>query len=586
VTFDAWLTLAVVAGVVYVLATDRFAPSLTLFTAVVVLMVTGVITPAEAFTGFSNPAPITVAALFVLAGAVERTGGLQPIVHAVLGAVTGPRRMLARLVLPTAGASAFLNNTPIVAMLAPQVSAWASQRGLSPSRFLMPLSFASILGGMVTLIGTSTNIMVSGLLEEDGQRGIGMFELTRIGGPAALMGLGLVILLAPVLLRDRRSTREQISEDTREFAFTMRIVPGGPMDGQTVEQASLRNLAGVYLAEIERERELIAPVGPTMTLRGEDRLTFVGCVDQVVDLQRRRGLVSTEHSHLVPYDSPSHTFFEAVVGEASPLVGRTLKEADFRGRYQAAVLAIHRSGKRVADKLGTVRLKVGDTLLLLTDRSFRDRWRDRNDFLLVSRLGGAPPAATRKAGLVGLIAFLIVFVAGVGLLPILHASLLGAMALVVLGVLTPADARAAVDLDVIVMIASAFGLGAALQVSGLASTLAFGLVGVFGSLGTTGVVLGVVLATAILTELVTNNAAAVLVFPIAMAVAAATGLEPRELAMAVAVTASASFLTPIGYQTNTMVYGPGGYRFSDYVRLGLPLNLVVMSTVVTMVVLT
>jgi di/tricarboxylate transporter len=268
------------------------------------------------------------------------------------------------------------------------------------------------------------------------------------------------------------------------------------------------------------------------------------------------------------------------------LVGRTLKEADFRGRYQAAVLAIHRSGKRVDEKLGTVRLKVGDTLLLLTDRGFRDRWRDRTDFLLVSRLGGAPPAATRKAPLVGLIAFLIVLVAGVGLLPILHTALLGGMALLVLGVLTPADARAAVDLDVIVMIASAFGLGAALQVSGLADTLAYGLVAVFGSLGPAGVVLGVVLATSLLTELVTNNAAAVLVYPVAMAVAATTGLEPRELAMAVAVMASASFLTPIGYQTNTMVYGPGGYRFTDYVRLGLPLNLAVAAAVVLAVTLT
>lgn len=585
-TIDAWVTLAVVIGVVWALATDRFAPSLTLFTAVVLLMVAGVVTPAEGLSGFSNPAPITVAALFVLAGAVERTGGLQPIVQVVLGGVTGTRRMLARLVLPTAGASAFLNNTPIVAMVAPQVSAWASQRGLSPSRFLIPLSFASILGGMVTLIGTSTNVVVSGLLEGSGHEGIGMFELTRIGGPAALVGLGLVILLAPVLLRDRRSAREQVSEEAREFAFTMEVVPGGPLDGHTVEQARLRNLAGVYLAELERDRELIAPVSPSATLYGGDRLTFVGQVDRVVDLQRRRGLVSTERPHLIPFDSPSHTFFEAVVGEASPLVGRTLKEADFRGRYQAAVLAIHRSGKRVDEKLGTVRLKVGDTLLLLTDRGFRDRWRDRTDFLLVSRLGGAPPAVSKKAGLVGLIAFLIVFVAGAGLLPILHIALLGAMALVVLGVLSPADARASVDLDVIVMIASAFGLGAALRVSGLADLLAHGLLGVFGFLGTPGVVLGVVLTTVILTELVTNNAAAVLVFPIAMAVASATGIEPRELAMAVAVTASASFLTPIGYQTNTMVYGPGGYRFTDYLRLGLPLNLVVVITVVTIVTLT
>jgi di/tricarboxylate transporter len=582
----ALLTLAVIGGVVYALATDRFAPSLTLLTAVVVLMVLGVITPAQAFSGFSNPAPITVAALFIVAGAVDRTGALQPLVHAALGRVSGTRQMLVRLLAPTAGASAFLNNTPIVAMLAPQVSGWAAKRGLSPSRFLMPLSFASILGGMVTLIGTSTNIVVSGLLEASGHEPIGMFELTRIGGPAALVGLGLVVLLAPVVLRDRRSAMEQVSEEARSFVFSMEVVAGGPVDGETIEGAELRNLAGVYLAEIERDRELMAPVSPVTTLRGGDLLTFVGRVDQVVDLQRRRGLVSTEQDHCLPFHTPSHTFFEAVIGGSSPLVGRTLKEASFRARYQAAVMAIHRSGRRVEEKLGQVRLKVGDTLLILSDQGFRDRWRDRSDFLLVSQLGGTAPPATRKAGLVGLVVAAMVGLAAAGVLPMLHAALLAALALLALGVLTPGQARAAVDLDVLIVIAAAFGLGAALEESGLAAALAHGLVHALGGFGPIGVVLGILLATTLLTELVTNNAAAVLLFPIAMAVAAAAGLEPRELAMAVAVMASASFLTPIGYQTNIMVYGPGGYSFTDYLRLGLPLNLVVMGTVLWIVVAT
>jgi di/tricarboxylate transporter len=578
--WDAWLTLGVVAGTLLALARDLVPPALALLSAVVILMVSGVIDPQQAFAGFSNPAPITVAALFVLAGAVEKTGALQPLIAGVLDGPRGDRGALARLLVPTAAASAFLNNTPIVAMLVPQVTSWAARHGRSPSRFLMPLSFASILGGMVTLVGTSTNIVVSGMLESMGQAPLGMFELTRIGLPAAMLGVGTLVLLAPLVLRERGGSRGMTPEELREFVVGMRVISGGVVEGRTVAGAGLRNLAGVFLVEIERNGEFITPVGPETVLRGDDWLTFVGRADMVVELQHHRGLVSAEAKQVLRFDDPAHTFFEAVVGETSPLLGRTLKEAGFRSRYQAAVVAIHRAGQRVRSKLGEVRLRLGDTLLLLSDPGFRERWRDRNDFLLVARLGGALPTATTKAWLVGGIALCMVILAGVGLLPILHAALLGAVALVLFRVITPGEARAAVDLDVIIVIAAAFGLGAAMQASGLAEHLAELLATTVGSLGTTGALLGVVVATALLTEVVTNNVAAVLMVPIAWPVAEAVGTDPRSFAVAVAIAASASFLTPIGYQTNTMVYGPGGYRFTDYVRLGAPLNIVVLVTVI------
>jgi di/tricarboxylate transporter len=578
--WEAWLTLVTVVSMVAVMATDLLAPAATVFGAVVLLLVAGVIGPEQALSGFANPAPFTVAALFVLARAVEKTGALQPILAATLEEGAGSRRSLVRLLLPSAAASGFLNNTPIVAMLAPPVAEWANRRGVSPSRYLMPLSFAVILGGMVTLIGTSTNLVVSGLLVAAGQPPLGMFEISPVGLPAALAGLLVVIILAPRILPARRAALRDLEEEFRDFVVDMAVIPGGPLEGQTVQSARLRHLQGVFLVQIDRDGELIAPVAPETILRGNDRLRFVGRSDLVIDLQRTRGLVSSEQQHLAGFDTTRAAFFEAVIGPASPLVGRTLREAEFRSRYQAAVVAIHRAGQRVDAKLGQVRLRVGDTLFLLGDPGFRDRWYDRNDFLLVSRVGGSMPISTRKALLVGLITLGIVVVAGVGLLPILHASLVAAVALVVLGVLTPGEARGAVDLEVVVLIAAAFGLGAAIESTGLAERLAAGLVVGFGGLGTTGVLLGVVLATMALTELITNNAAAVLVFPIAAAAAAATGLDPRAMAVAVAVAASASFLTPIGYQTNTMVYGLGGYRFGDFARLGAPLTVIVIITIV------
>jgi len=437
-----------------------------------------------------------------------------------------------------------------------------------------------ILGGVTTLIGTSTNLLVSGLLQAQGQAPIGMFELTRIGLPAALIGLALIVVLAPLVLPERRPATRQLAGGTREFVVAMRVVPGGPLDGQAVEAGGLRHLQGVFLVQVERGEEVIAPVAPTTVLRGDDRLTFVGRADLVLDLQVTRGLESAERQHVAHFDTAQHTFFAAVVGAASPLVGRTLKEIGFRGNYQAAVVGIHRSGENVAAKLGEVELKLGDTLLLLSDAGFRDRWRDRNDFLLISPLGGTAPGVSRKAWLVGLIGLAIVVGAGTGQVPILQASLVGAVALVALGVLSPAEARGAVDLDVLLVIAGSFGLGEAILKTGLARDLAHGLVALTSGLGPRGVLLGLVLATVLLDEVVTNNASAALMFPIALAAATEIGANPRPFALAITVAASCSFLTPIGYQTNTMVYGPGGYRFTDYARLGAPLAAVVVAVIV------
>jgi di/tricarboxylate transporter len=580
-TWQAWYTLAVTLIALYLLARESYGPANVMMGAVIALLLARVITASEAFAGFGNSAPITVAALYILARSVEKTGLLQPVLALLLGRGS-QRGSLGRLTVASAGASAFLNNTPLVAMLIPPITDWAERNGQSPSRYLMPLSYAVILGGVVTLIGTSTNLVVSGLLDAKTGQPMGMFEITPIGLPVAVAGVLVLTLTASRLLPERRPARKDLTEleaEFREFSLSMRVVPNGPLAGRTVEEAGLRNLQGVFLAEVERGGEQIVPVASTTRLQGGDRLCFVGRVDQVVDLQAMRGLESTEQHHMKAFDTARHTFFEAVVGVNSPLVGKTLKEAQFRSRYQAAVAAIHRAGQRVNAKLGDVELRVGDTLLLLADPAFRSRWRDRSDFLLVSQFGGTPPGVTKKAWFVGLVIVLVVLVAGAGFLPMLEVSLLAAVALVAFGVLTAGEARNAVDLDVIIMVAASFGIGAAMEKSGLAGVLAGGLVDVFDGLGPMGVLLGVILATSLVTELITNNAAAALLFPIAYATAIQIGADPRLFAIAVATMASTSFLTPIGYQTNTMVYGPGGYRFGDYARLGAPLTIVVIVTI-------
>ncbi len=575
--WEAWLTLAVVTLAVLVLTRDLISPAVAFMAAVVVLLVAGVITPADAFQGFSNPAPITVAALYVLARAVEKSGALHPIVRATLGTAKSVRGALARMTVPVAAASAFVNNTPIIAMLSPQIGEWADRRGDSASRYLMPLSFAAILGGMTTLIGTSTNIVVSGLLEAEGHDPFTMFELTRIALPMALAGLVVTILASPALLPDRLPPRQEARAGGRSFSVRMIVEPGGPLDGLRMDEMWSALPKGATMVYFERDGEGAGQPHPDTVLRGGDFLTMLGDTDVVLELHDVSGLASSQQPHL-PFEfrSSRHAYFEAVIAPESRLVGRSLIDIRFLARYQATVVAIHRAGEPVHGHLAKAPLKPGDTLMVIADRGFGDRWRGRNDFMLVSRLGAPAPALSPKAGIVLAVAAAIVLGAAFQILPILHLSLLGALALVVFGILTPNEAKDAIDFDVIVVIGAAFGLAAAVTESGLGQGTATLVADTLGGFGPQGAMAGIILITVTLSSIITNNAAAALVLPIAMSTAADFGIEARAAAVAVALSASASFMTPIAYQTNLMVYGPGGYRFGDYARLGTPLTLLVM----------
>ncbi len=578
-SWEAWVTLLIVVVAIALMARDLVPPAVAVLGATIIALLAGIVTAEQAFSGFSNPAPLTIAVLYVLAGAASKSGALQPLVGAALDPAEDDRRNLARLLPPVAAASSVLNNTPIVAMLVPEMSSWVARHDKAISRYLMPISFAAILGGTVTLIGTSTNLVVSGLLEAAGFEPFGFFELTALGAPIAVVGLGALVALAPRLLPTRESTRRELTEAAREFVVELDVVESGPLDGASVEGGGLRHLAGVFLVQVLRGDEIIAPVGPEQRLRGHDRLRFVGKADNVVDLLSLSGL-SSRVADETRFDLDRSSFFEAVVGLSSPLVGRTLRDAQFRNTYQAAVVAIHRAGERIDAKLGDVSLRVGDTLVLLSDPGFRDRWRERRDFLLVSPLGAsAPPVLRHRVPVAAIVAGVIVLASATPV-PILNAALLGALAVLGLRILTFGEARNAIDLDVILLIAGGFGLGEAMRVSGLAGVIADGLADTAGRLGAVGALAGIVLATVILTESVSNTAAALIVFPVALATAQGLDLDPRGFAVAVALAASASFLTPVGYQTNVMVYGPGGYRYRDYTRLGLPLTALVVAAII------
>jgi di/tricarboxylate transporter len=581
---DAWITAAIVVAMLIGLAVDRISPAAVVLTATVSLLILGVIDQEQAFAGFGNAAPLTVAALYVLAYGADKTGVLTPVVNRLLGKKGEvSTASLARLNLPTAGVSAFINNTPLVAMLIGQVTSWCSRRGVSPSKLLLPISYAAILGGTLTVIGTSTNITASGLLQESGQDPIGLFEITKVSLIPALVGMLVLIFIVPRLIPNRKGAIEEFTEEMRDFSILMTVKPGGPMDGVTVADAGLRHLNGIYLVEIERKGTLQPAVSPSRTLRGGDRLTFVGESSAIIDFQRTPGLESAETEHMLEIDSPEHTFYEAVVGNDSRLLGRTLEEIGFRARYQAAVVAIHRSSGRIDRQLGQVELHAGDTLILLAGPDFRANSRRGRDFLMVARIGGPPPSATKRAPFVGLLALGVIVLAAFEVLDILELALIASGILLATRTISLSEAGEAIDFSVVLLIAASFGIGEAMQETGLAETIANGMLDVFGGWGDLGIIFGIALSMTILTELISNNAAVVVLFPITLSIAADTGLDPRVMILMIAVMASSSFLTAVGYQTNLMVYGPGGYRFGDLIKAGLPLSitLLILVTLVT-----
>lgn len=585
-TWESWLALGVVVLMVVALARN-FPADVILVGAVSVFMTAGLFSerfpsPARLVAGLGNEALVTVAVLYVVVAGLTRTGAMDLLTRPLLGR---PRSVLGaqvRLMLPTAGLSAFLNNTPIVAMFLPVVRDLCKRTGISPSKLFMPLSFATILGGTCTLIGTSTNMVVYGLLvaETGDPSALSMFEPARVALPVAAVGLLFLFTVGRWLLPDRKPAFAPGS-DTREYTVEMLVEAGSPIVGQTIEEAGLRGLPGMFLVEIDRDGEILPAVASTDVLHAGDRLVFAGVVDSVLDLQRIRGLrPATEQVFKLDAPRAHRCLVEAVVSSHCPLLGQTIRDGRFRSVYNAAIIAVARAGTRIQKKIGDIVLLPGDTLLLETHASFPLQMRNSRDFFLVSRVEDSTPPSHERAGVAMLILLAMVITAGAGWLTMMHAGLLAAGAMVVTGCCNPGTARRSIDWGVLITIAAAFGIGETMRTTGLAAAIANGSVGLVGD--HPWAVLAVVYATTmVLTEFLTNNATAALMYPIAMATARSMNLPIEPFLVAIMIAASCGFATPFGYQTNLMIYGPGGYRFADFLRVGVLLDLVVMAVALT-----
>lgn len=572
--WQAWLTIGVVAATLGLLWWGRLGPDKVLAGAAALLMLSGVLTPAQALAGFWNPGVLTVAVLFVLVAALRSTGAIGWIGRSVLGPPRGELRARLRLSALSGVLSAFVNNTPIVATLTSAVENWSRASGVAPSKLLLPMNYATILGGMCTLLGTSTNLIVAGLVVAQGMPALGMFDPLPVAFPVLLAGLAY-LALAGRWLPTRRSAFDQAAQDAREYAVEMLVTEGGGLAGKTVATAGLRHLKGSFLIELSRERDLLSAVSPDTVLRSGDRLVFVGGTEAVRELRRIPGLrPATDQWFKLETVSGKRHLAELVLSRFSPAVGHTLRESAFRDRYGAVVIAVNRHGQRLHQKPGDVVLQAGDTLLVETEPAFMARFGTASDFLTVTLLDGERPVDRRRAlTTLGILGAMVLANSVFGL-PILWSATAAALAVLVARCVNPRELWRSLDLRLLLVIACSFALGAAVDRTGVAAAVAGALGTLAGSDPFASLVLVYVMAV-LFTELLTNNAAAILIFPIAVGVAGQLGVSPMPFVIALMIGASAGFMTPIGYQTNLMVYGPGGYRFGDYVRLGAPLSLVV-----------
>lgn len=570
------MVLAMLVGLLLEVA----RPDMVVFSVLVIFLITGLLTPEEALKGFSNQGMLTIALLFIVAGAVQKSGLIDQLMKSWLNKSKSLTGSMIRFFIPTSIFSAFLNNTPIVVTFTPLIKKWCEEKNIATSKFLIPLSYVTILGGTITLMGTSTNLVIHGMLLDFGLEGFSLFQLAIVGIPITIVGLIYLFTMGYKLLPEHTGFHEQVKKDSREYIAEMTVESTFSHVNNTVQNAGLRELQGLYLIEIIRGKEHISPVRSTTNVESGDRLIFTGLISTIADLQKTKGLTLETGTNLELEDLKNGTtqLVEAVVSHQSSLLSNSIKQSKFRSKYDAGVIAVHRNNERINSKVGDIVLKPGDTLLLLAGSDFIEKYQQSNDFYVVSSLDTPKTLnANPTKGWFSIILLLsMIALVTFGVLSMFKAMALAVFILLLTKVITAEEAKRYVQFHVLLLIASSFGVGTAMTKTGLAELIADGLLKLGQPLGLLALLFLIYILTNVFTELITNSAAAVLMIPIGLEMADTLQLNPMGFAVIIAIAASASFITPIGYQTNLIVYGPGGYRFIDYVKVGTPLSIIVM----------
>ncbi|MFA5684810.1 MAG: SLC13 family permease [Lysobacteraceae bacterium] len=572
-TLDIFLVLLIAVGAVVLFATEKLRMDGVAVLVLCALAVFGLVDARQALSGFSSQATITVAAMFVLAAGLQKSGALSGLGR-LFARVRTPWLFLLTLFGVLAVVSPFVNNTAVVAVFMPIVLAATAANGLSASKALIPLSYVSQMAGVCTLVGTSTNLLVNAMAQDLGHRGFGMFEFTSLGVICFVVGCIYLLTVGRWLLPDTRSPELVENYQLGKYITELRVVPGSSLIGTSVADAKLGENYGVYVLELLRGEEKVwSP--RAQTLQECDVLLARGDWSKLDELKKQAGLEIEPEFHLKArqFDEANQVLTEVMIAPSSRIAGSSLATLDKRWQHNATVLAIHRRGQILREKLKNVTLDVGDILLMLTPVSAMKALRgDAGLVVLTEREAERPKGWRAPFALAVMVA--VIGIAALGLVPIAITALLGALAIVLAGCLGPDEAYESVDWRIILLLAGLMPLGIAMTDSGAAAFLVQNTIGRVGEYGPHVVLAVMYLIALLLTEFMSNAAAAVLLTPIGMSTATMLGVDATPFLIAVTFAASTSFATPVGYQTNTMVYSAGGYRFSDFVKVGLPLNII------------
>jgi di/tricarboxylate transporter len=569
-SFSQAYVLLVVIFLVIALYREIFNPALTFFIATVALLLGGIITPAEILKGLSNQQIIVIFLLVLVTAGIRLIFGSDLFIK-LFNPRLSPRAFLLRLMVTVSTISAFLNNTPIVAFMIPYVKDWAKKTGNPASKFLIPLSFATILGGMITVIGTSTNLVLNGLIAEYKLPMLAFQDFFFLGVAVSLMGCTYLYFIGYKLLPSNPNEIDSLREHLKEYIIETEIAPESKLIGKTVKDAGLRNLEDVFLVEIYRDEKIISPVSPEEVLEQNDALFFSGNTQSIYTLIKEDNGLSIPKDAAQDRGEGHFNFVDAVIPASSSLIGQRIKDSNFRERFNASIIAIHRDGKRVPGKVGETQLAGGDFLLLLAGDQRSNG--NNNDLFLLSVPKRVNEKTQKGKQYLGLAAAAVLIMGVVGVIPLFTASLIIMVGFVFFGILPMAEIRKELDLSLLMVLVCSLAIGVALEKSGTADWIAKVLIQSVQAFGPVAVLSSLFMVTIFLTALITNAAAVSIVFPIAMSMAEQMHLPYTPFFVAIAYAASGDFMTPIGYQTNLMVYGPGGYTFRDFLKVGTPLTI-------------
>lgn len=581
-----YFVIFLVISLFFVLYKELIRPSLGFMLVGLAFVVTGILTPKEVLSGFSNESIISVLLLIQLTAGLRKNFNLEYFIDRLfrIGRRNGNSQMgyhsfMIRMLLQVAALSSIVNNTPIVAIMTPYVFNWGKNNDISPSKLLIPLSYATIMGGMITIIGTSTTLVLNGFLTDFNVSPFHATDLLMIGLAVTFTGIIFLLILGYRFLPDRTDVLENFRKNQREYLIETQMAINSPLVGTSVVDAGLRNLRGMYLVEIIRDDEIISPVEPTEILEQDDVLIFAGNTTDVVELvNAERGLV-LPHSARTRDGIPKVNVVEAVVSNNSTLVGKTAKDSEFRTQFDAAIIAIHRNGERLSGKIGDIKLYQGDLLLLFAGPNFQEKADVSRDVFIVSKLKEIVKPQKKRVISFLAIALLAILMLILGYFTLFTSLLIIFAIMVGLRMINVQDVKRESDLNLIGILVFSLALGQAMIKTGAGKLIAELILNFTGDYGMIAIIGSLLVITTLLTSFITNVGAVSIAFPLAYAISTSLQIDGMPLYLAIAYAASAAFLTPIGYQTNLMVYGPGGYTFRDFFKIGIPVTLIYLATV-------